>query len=245
MEGKRAEDGRREGAGGPGAAPPAASLFRSAARAARWGRDTPPSVGLEAARRPRSGVLPLSDLSFLLCKMGSLTPPFHSTGENHGARAVRSRGAQWCSSDGGCGGAGLGPPGTRKLRSRDTPSLLGKPGARAAGARGPWFWSASPPANGPPTSATPAPVSLQSRCPRAWRRRVGEAWVSCCPTCPPHSPTPLPGEWGRQAWSVGPAGAECSSAGSWAPSRQSESVLVMGRGPATGTVTACSQITIG
>ena len=74
---------------------------------------------------------------------------------------------------------------------------------------------------------------------------MGEAWVSCCPTCPPHSPTPLLGEWGRQAWSVGPAGAECSSAGSWAPSRQSESVLVMGRGPGTGTVTACSRITIG
>lgn len=29
--------------------------------------------------------------------------------------------------------------------------------------------------------------------------------MSCCPTCPPHSPTPLLGEWERQAWSVGPA----------------------------------------
>lgn len=108
---------------------------------------------------------------------------------------MRSRGAKSCGSDGGCGGPGLGPPGTLKVKHLETfhPPLC-KPRARAAGARRALvlvrksFCKTGP----PPTSATPSPVFLQSLVPVGLEAARGGGLGVLLPDLPSPQSNPSP-----------------------------------------------------
>ena len=142
------------------------------------------------------------------------------------ARGVSSREAKQRSSDGGCGGPGLGPPGPGSQASRDIPSpTLQAQGLHRRYQERPGSGPQAFLQNRPPRLRPLPPQSVQSLVPmglgaahggslgvllpncgslKARAVRKGPRWGE--PDLPSPQCSPLPGEWGRQAWSVGPAG---------------------------------------